>query len=635
MIIIDQCLHGYANGHQMLYSSMDFTIEERKKIDGLSDLNGRCEEEDFQAYYTGYLLEANKYVIAKTWYANEMYRPGCVWTHSLILDIEDIQKVGNWEQVLKYFTRPDTENQYDYAQKIYYEENDGVCTKEYLKLNEELVEYFIYTIFGRQGAKIVYFETQQNYCMELFYNIGRMPVELLRTFTFSTMSYDIRSYNTIPFMYQITSKECAIEWDRRYADLNLCVAKENIQKYPFWVEWYKNILFQATDVGIRKFICQYGNDYFSWEYYNCFVRIYAMLQVTEHLSLDKYFNSISQVMEEQTGVVEQKTVELVLDEQFFGYEFVDIYFQILELIDMKRFKLTKNKKDKLIKKILEGNLGKLYPVLCRYKTGQLPLKEKKLVEDIIIAMKPNQLERIKGLDEDLYVVLVTINPMLLLAEHIWKMNREHQIMLIYAGGDWENTKELEKLLKVMVLNSNENISEICFSVYGEKMISILLNIFQKLQDDLEKDYLQWISILLKDPVSTLKSLTNFQSVNLSTTIFLQINKAGGQIASQIDSDSWIDIYHFIVNESNKKKIHMEYMVILFSSEQKFDIKFVEEIVKDIYMELLENRMSIEDWNKFQYVLPQVEACYAWDRCRRVRNALEQRGYHIQDINCNH
>lgn len=633
MIILNQCLHGYANGHQMLYSSMDFPVEERKKIDGLSDLNGRCEEEDFQPYFTGYFLDMNKYVIAKTWYANEMHRPGCVWTHSIIGDIDDIHKVSDWESLLKCFIRPNTLSTYDYTQKIYYEEKDEICKKEKLELNEEFMEYFIYTIFGIQGAKIVYFEKQENYYNELFYNISKMPVQLLKTFTFSTMSYDMRRYNTIPFMYQITSKECAIEWDRRYTDIKLCVMKEDIQKYPFWVQWYKNALLQSIDIGIEKFICQYGNEFFSWEYYNYFVRIYAMLQVSENLSIDKYFDSISRVMNIQTEVVEQKTVDLLLDGQFFGYEFVDKYFQILELIDMKQFKLTKNKKEKLVKKILEGNLDKLYPILCRYKIGQLSTKEKKLVEEIIVNMKPEQLKNIGGLDDDLYVVLVTINPMLLLAEHIWKMNREHQIMLIYAGGDWKNTKELTKLLKVILKNSVENISEVCFAVYGEKMIPVLLNILQNSRDDLEKDYSQWISIILKDPVATLKSLIYFKSVNLSISIFRQINKAGDQIASKIDSDSWIDLYNFIVNESNRKEVNIEYLLIIFCSEYKFDIKFVEKIVKEPYMDLMDNKMTIEEWNKFQYVLPQVEACYAWDRCRRIRNALDQRGYYIQGINC--
>ena len=103
---------------------------------------------------------------------------------------------------------------------------------------------------------------------------------------------------------------------------------------------------------------------------------------------------------------------------------------------------------------------------------------------------------------------------------------------------------------------------------------------------------------------------------------MQINKAGDQIASKVDSDSWIDLYNFIVNESNSKEVNIEYLLIIFCSEYKFDIKSVEKINKGPYMDLMDNKITIDEWNKFQYVLPQVEACYAWDRCRRIRNALD-------------
>lgn len=53
MIIADQTLHGYANGHQMIASSYEWNLEARRKMDILSDLNSRCNKEDL-SYYMGY-----------------------------------------------------------------------------------------------------------------------------------------------------------------------------------------------------------------------------------------------------------------------------------------------------------------------------------------------------------------------------------------------------------------------------------------------------------------------------------------------------------------------------------------------------------------------------------------------------
>ena len=56
MIKIEQALHGYANGHQLITSSIELGMEDRSRIDELSDLSGICTENDFTDYYTGYPL---------------------------------------------------------------------------------------------------------------------------------------------------------------------------------------------------------------------------------------------------------------------------------------------------------------------------------------------------------------------------------------------------------------------------------------------------------------------------------------------------------------------------------------------------------------------------------------------------
>ena len=124
MIIANQTLHGYANGHQMIASSCEWDLNDRKKMDVLSDLNSRCDDERL-SYYMGYSISNGKnYVIAKTWYAGEMSRPGCVWTHSLILKTEDISKIKKIEEIITVFQRPDNYDFKRYSNIIEFEEMD-------------------------------------------------------------------------------------------------------------------------------------------------------------------------------------------------------------------------------------------------------------------------------------------------------------------------------------------------------------------------------------------------------------------------------------------------------------------------------------------------------------------------------
>ena len=60
---------------------------------------------------------------------------------------------------------------------------------------------------------------------------------------------------------------------------------------------------------------------------------------------------------------------------------------------------------------------------------------------------------------------------------------------------------------------------------------------------------------------------------------------------------------------------------------------VSEILKPKYEHMLKNELEINSWNYFQYLLPEVEPYNSWDKCLRVREALNERGYRIKGINC--
>ena len=83
---LHQTLHGYNCGHHLLASSIKLSDKSMRKMEKMSDLSGNIMIEGFEQYYTGYYLaDENYYVVACTWYASEMNRPGCVWTHSLLI----------------------------------------------------------------------------------------------------------------------------------------------------------------------------------------------------------------------------------------------------------------------------------------------------------------------------------------------------------------------------------------------------------------------------------------------------------------------------------------------------------------------------------------------------------------------
>jgi len=105
--VIQQTLHGYSDGHRLIASSCRLPRDAESLMLILSDLSGPGGGDQFDPYLTGYPLEsASRYALACTWPAPEMKRPGCVWTHTLLLGEELLAEMNNPEEFLKLFNRP-------------------------------------------------------------------------------------------------------------------------------------------------------------------------------------------------------------------------------------------------------------------------------------------------------------------------------------------------------------------------------------------------------------------------------------------------------------------------------------------------------------------------------------------------
>jgi hypothetical protein len=105
--VIQQTLHGYSDGHRLVASSCRLPRDAESQMLILSDLSGPGGGDQFDPYLTGYPLEsAGRYALACTWPAPEMKRPGCVWTHTLLLGDELLAEMNNPEEFLKLFNRP-------------------------------------------------------------------------------------------------------------------------------------------------------------------------------------------------------------------------------------------------------------------------------------------------------------------------------------------------------------------------------------------------------------------------------------------------------------------------------------------------------------------------------------------------
>ncbi len=113
-VVLHQALHGYSSGHSLLAASRKLAPTDVRVMLALSDTAVPGLRVPEQGYLTGYPLTASGvFVLARTWPAPELTRPGCVWSHSVLIDFDDLAVLDSMSVLDAVFSRP-TEGRYEY-----------------------------------------------------------------------------------------------------------------------------------------------------------------------------------------------------------------------------------------------------------------------------------------------------------------------------------------------------------------------------------------------------------------------------------------------------------------------------------------------------------------------------------------
>lgn len=103
-IYADQAIYGYADGHRLLASSARHPAEVERRLLIASDVSPVS---DIQRSLRAIPLpELNRWALCATWAAPEMSRPGSVWSHILILDVDAVTAIRQVGGLLAALRRP-------------------------------------------------------------------------------------------------------------------------------------------------------------------------------------------------------------------------------------------------------------------------------------------------------------------------------------------------------------------------------------------------------------------------------------------------------------------------------------------------------------------------------------------------
>jgi len=203
-ITIHQALHGYSEGHRQLACSASLDQRDARLLLVMSDVAGPGVASAGLPYLTGYPLESGVYALSMTWPAPEMPRPGCVWTHTLLISFADLAVMDVPSALTALFKRPTTQSLDGYA--------DGVIVDFSSSFREQLkgdgakcLALFASALYGHPNEQIWARRPSGVDVDDVVLRIwDQQWPRLRRSFKFCTLTSRDRSQDVLLFDLQLT-----------------------------------------------------------------------------------------------------------------------------------------------------------------------------------------------------------------------------------------------------------------------------------------------------------------------------------------------------------------------------------------------------------------------------------------------
>lgn len=193
-LTVDQQLHGYKNGHQMLGGSIKLERRDQDAIDKLSDISGSQRPgEKFDPYFTGYPLPSRKfYVLACTKQDPNAPRAGCVLTKSFLIPYQEFSKLKSFSDILKALSKIDRVG--EYSEKVCVTLNSD----NFLEVEDNRVYELIEALFLEERQPILMLDSTDGETIAFRLLTALWP-GMRNKFSFCTFALGPRSIDGHPF----------------------------------------------------------------------------------------------------------------------------------------------------------------------------------------------------------------------------------------------------------------------------------------------------------------------------------------------------------------------------------------------------------------------------------------------------
>lgn len=620
---LQQLVYGYNNGHSLLGSSIDLPPEDRSLLLELTDWSG-INEFNTPTYITGFpLANSSFYAFIRTWYAEEMQRPGCVWSHVILIHKQDFPNLTNIEPLIDLFARPyvldKSFDEYNRAIEIDNKLIENRINVSSIGLHESFIKNLIFNLYSTDDP--VYLKPIHNIkllellIIKLWWN---QPLIDRFLFSFCSGASRPRKYLNKEIRLQIVSKEGFRHLSEKeitfesWVDIVYNELNSNSVNY---VKYLNNIsddisLNEHKTVALAQIYDLINNGVLNYNSQSLVIRLLE--------SLANFFPEKPEARKLKRGLLSNDVLLSLKEEVFFlqkmmntenysSFDFDDLQIinRVLEIYNSDRklfFKLLSN--------TIKENINEF---------GISILKKSSLL------ITENDVEALIEEYWPLFTIFVNIRPSIITLNKSWAINESkcQDIINIILSNDNSVNIDWQFILKIIL---DYNIFLLPKTIATLKkveptFISLVLDWYDSnLKSDLHQ---QWISELANNPDEILNWIEMKNRINFSTMIFIvKILNPNSRIVIRKGIGLWMSFS--MSASSNKVKesiyIHAFLTSLAFNFNDSNAFKLLKNSFFIIYNEIADDTL---DYKLSSMVLEHTKPTFwqDWDKCKKLRNAL--------------
>ncbi|MBA4316210.1 MAG: hypothetical protein C0422_12915 [Alcaligenaceae bacterium] len=579
----------------------------------LSDISGPGARVDEQGYLTGFpLTESGMYALARTWPAPEMPRPGCVWTHTLLIDFADLAIIKSLSVISSLFRRPQLSSYVDYEKKMILVEQMAA-----LPLTQKDIVWgrrLLAGLYGKPRSRVVAMRQEGGDVEALVLALwSQQWPRLRRAFRFCTWATADRSSDSQHFDLQLLPP---VDRSIRTRFHGAVDAESLDGGMDSWLDETVLDLLEPDAQGLRSFLHRLGGDVLRGrEGFQPLCRLHQLISVFE--TDPKALGAAVAILDNELGPNEARVARTVVatagisHAHGLDHDILEFLFRNIDLVDVTS--LEKGA-DNFGREIWKLDPYRLLSLLESNDTRRI------IPERTIAVLQLDELLNGLQRSDALIKPVLERRPELTTQPAFWAIDGlDSEVALSAISG--LNELHLPSLEAIIAARRHDLASR-CIPRFGS--FTVMQVIAPQIDKDNEQEFSHWIREAAYDRYAVAEFMASNTPISRIFLVVLARTLSPDAVPNEYGSDPW-----WLAMNQATGSASADDMIFLSGYLLCRALGRVSRNVADLarlgfettYRAIECNKLPYDLWLCLEKRLPMTFPWFDWDRCTRLRSAV--------------